>query len=48
MSCTALFLNVRTSGQIYLDANLPQCLRCGNSFLALGQGSRRKACFERY
>ena len=48
MICTAVILSISSSTQSLLGINLPKRLRCGNSFLAFGQGSRRKACFERY
>ncbi len=43
MTCTAVILIASTSAQIFLVANLPKRSRCGNSFLAFGQGSGRKA-----
>ena len=48
MICTAFILSASASVQIYLDASLPKRSRCGISVLAFGQGSRRKACLERY
>ena len=48
MICTVLILSASASGQSDLSASLPKRSRCGNSFLAFGQGSRRKACLERY
>ena len=43
MICTTCTLSFPTSVQIYLGASSLQRLRCGISFLAFGQGSRRKA-----
>ena len=48
MMFAVVILNASASTQIFLGASLPQRSRCGNSFLALGQGIRRKACLERY
>ena len=48
MICTALILTASASAQSYLGARLSKRSRCGSSSPALGQGSRRKACLERY
>ena len=43
MTCTAFAWCVLTSIQACLNVSLLQRSRCGNSFLALGQGGGRKA-----
>ena len=48
MICAAFILSASTSIQSDLGASLPKRSRCGNSFPAFGQGSRRKAYSERY
>jgi len=48
MSYVPVILTVSTSPGNFPGASLPKRSRCGNSFLAFGQGSCRKACLERY
>ena len=43
MTCNTFALNFLTSIQAYLNTNLLQRSRCGNSFPVLGQGVGRKA-----
>jgi hypothetical protein len=43
MICAAVILSASTSAQNFLRTSLPERLRLGSSFLALGQGSGRKA-----
>ena len=48
MTRVALISSASASAQSFLGASLPRRSRCGSPFLAFGQGSRRKACLERY
>ena len=48
MICTVLISIASASVQSFLGARLSKRSRCGSSFPGFGQGSRRKACLERY
>lgn len=48
MICTTKAWFACTGIQACLNVSLLQCMRCSDSFLALGQGNGRKAFYVRY